>query len=185
MGKNLKKDLTAKTKKMSKVFSSAQRPLIFDTSAFISLENINLLSEVLKLFNTITTDTVIKELEEFSKHEDKYGKIARKVLKLKDKFIIESTIINEKKEFLEETDNELFNLALKKEMPLVTDDHKINHHTKDAITVFFSTFFLIAFVEAEIITRSEALTKLEALRDIRNWQNNIIYLTTKRELNDL
>ena len=120
--------------------------------------------------------------ESGSKHEDKYGKIAKEILKFKDTFILKSAKIKEKIRFLEETDNELYNLSLNERIPLVTDDHKLNHHTKDKIIVYFSTFFLISFVTAGIITKEEALNKLELLRDIRNWENNIIYLTTKKEL---
>lgn len=158
--------------------------LIIDTSAFISLESIELLDDVVRLFDIITTYSVIDELEEFSKHEDKYGKIAKGVLKFKDKFILKSAEIKERVRFLEETDNELYNLALNEKIPLITDDHKLNYHTKDKITVYFSTFFLITFVTAGIITKDKALSKLEKMRDIRNWQNNIIYLTAKKELSN-
>lgn len=163
---------------------SSKEGLIVDTSAFVSLESIELLEDAIKLFDIITTYSVIDELEEFSKHEDKYGKIAKRVLKFKDIFIIKSAKIKERIRFLEETDNELYNLAINERIPLVTDDHKLNHHTKDKITVYFSTFFLVTLVTVGIITKGEALNKLETLRDIRNWQNNIIYLTTKRELRE-
>ena len=164
---------------------SSKEGLIVDTSAFISLGSIGLLKKTVELFNIVTTYSVIKELEEFSKHEDKYGKIAADVLKFKDKFVLKSAEIKERIRFLEETDNELYNLALNKKIPLVTDDHKLSHHTRGNIIVYFSTFFLVAFVAAGIMSKDEAVSKLEKLRDIRNWENNIIYLTTKRELNNI
>ena len=68
---------------------------ILDTSALISLGSINILEQVLKLFSITTTNSVIKELEEFAKHDDKYGKIAKNILKLKNKFTIESCEIKE------------------------------------------------------------------------------------------
>src|SRR3989338_2597758 len=68
---------------------TAQKSMIFDTSALISLESINILEQVLKLFPVTTTNSVINELEEFAKHDDNYGKIAKNVLKLKSKFTIE------------------------------------------------------------------------------------------------
>ena len=158
---------------------------ILDTSAFISLESINILEQVSKLFAVTTTNSVIKELEEFAKYDDKYGKIAKSVLKLKSKFIIESCEINESIKYIEPTDNELYNLSLKKKLPLVTDETKLVHHTRHKIDVYFTTVFLIVLIEAKYFTKIEALEKLENLRDIRNWRNNIIYLTTKNQINQL
>ena len=158
---------------------------ILDTSALISLESINILEQVLKLFSITITKSVIKELEEFTKYDDKYGKIAKNVLKLKNKFTMESSEIKESIKYLESTDNELYNLALKKKLPLVTDETKFVHHTRDKVEVYFSTLFLVLLTEAEYLTKEEALHKLEELRDIRNWRNNIIYLTTKIQLEQL
>ena len=79
----------------------AQKSMIFDTSAFISLESINILELVLSVFSIITTNSAIKELEEFAKHGDKYGRIAKNVLKHKSKFTIESCEITESIEYVE------------------------------------------------------------------------------------
>ncbi|MBI2559479.1 hypothetical protein HYW20_09215 [Candidatus Woesearchaeota archaeon] len=56
---------------------------ILDTSALISLESINFLEQVLVSFSVTTTNSVIMELEEFARYDDKYGEIAKNVLKLK------------------------------------------------------------------------------------------------------
>ncbi|MBI2106039.1 hypothetical protein HYT56_04350 [Candidatus Woesearchaeota archaeon] len=157
----------------------SKKELIVDTSAFISLEAIDLLNEVLKNFKIITTNSVVNELREFSRHKDKAGKIANKVLKNKSKFIIKNAEIIEEIIFLEKTDNELFNLALKEKFSLITDDHKLNHHSREKIEIYFSTFFLIVFTLAKILNKKEALNKLENLRSIRNRNRNIIYLTSK------
>ena len=158
---------------------------ILDTSALISLESINILEKVLKLFLITTTNSVIKELDEFAKYDDKYGKIAKNVLKLKNKFIIESCEIKESIKYIESTDNELYNLALKKKLPLVTDETKFVHHARDKIEVYFTTVFLVMLTETGHFTKKEALNKLEELRDIRNWRDNIIYLITKSQLGKL
>ena len=158
---------------------------ILDTSAFISLESINILEQVLNLFSITTTDSVIKELGDFAKHDDQYGKIAKNVLKLKNKFTIESCKIKESIRYIETTDNELYNLALKKRLPLITDETKLVHHARDKIDVYFTAVFLVMLTKAGHFTKKEALTKLEELRDIRNWRNNIIYLITKSELKQL
>ena len=49
----------------------------------------------------------------------------------------------------------------------------------------FTTVFLVLLTEAKYFTKNEALDKLEKLRDIRNWRNNIIYLITKDQLEKL
>jgi len=106
-------------------------------------------------------------------------------LKLKDRFTIESCAINESIKYIEMTDNELYNLSLKKKLPLVTDETKIVHHTRNRIEVYFTTIFLIMLVEVKYFTKEKALSKLEELRNIRNWRNNIIYLITKNQLEKL
>lgn len=158
---------------------------ILDTSALISLGSINILEQVLKLFLITTTNSVIKELDEFAKYDDKYGKIAKNVLKLKSKFTIESCKITESIKYIEPTDNELYNLAIKKKFPLITDETKLVHHSRNKIEVYFTSIFLVILTEAGYFTKMEALSKLEELRDIRNWRNNIIYLITKSELEKL
>src|SRR3989338_1222521 len=158
---------------------------ILDTSALISLESINFLEQVLVSFSVTTTNSVIMELEEFAKYDDKYGEIAKNVLKLKNRFTIESCEIKESIKYIESTDNELYNLALKKKLPLVTDETKLVHHTRHKIEVYFTTLFLIVLTEAKYFTKKGSLDKLEELRDIRNWRNNIIYLITKNQLEQL
>ncbi len=155
---------------------------ILDTSSFISLESINILEQVSKLFSVTTTNSVIKELEEFARYDDEYGKIAKNVLKLKSIFTIGKCKVTESIRHIEVTDNELYNLALKKNSPLVTDETKLVHHTRHKIDVYFTPLFLILLTEAGYFTKNEALDKLEKMRGIRNWRNNIIYLTAKKEL---
>ncbi|MFH1209979.1 MAG: hypothetical protein V1663_04285 [archaeon] len=79
----------------------------------------------------------------------------------------------------------MFNLALKEKVLLITDDTKISYHTRKDIETNFSTFFLGFFIGAKIISKEDAIDKLEKLRDLRSWKNNIIYLATKKELEDL
>ena len=165
--------------------AKSSKNYILDTSALISLESINILEEVLRLFSITTTNSVIKELEEFAKYDDKYGKIGQNVLKSKSKLITESCEITESIGYIESTDNELYNLSLKKRLPLVTDETKLVHHTRHKIEVYFTTVFIILLVGKEYFTKKEALNKLEELRDIRNWRDNMIYTATKNQLEQL
>ena len=164
---------------------SSKDSFVFDTSALISLASIDLIENIIKHFNVISTESVIKELDDFSKFEDRFGNASKEVLKYKNNFTIKSAKIIKKIEFIEETDNELFNLALKEKIVLITDDTKISYHTRKDIETNFSTFFLGFLIGTKTISKEDAIDKLEKLRDLRSWKNNIIYLTTKKELEDL
>lgn len=158
---------------------------IFDTSAFLSLESVYLLDKILNLYNIITTESVIKELENFAQYEDELGLIARRVTQKKNQFLLKEIKVSEKLYYVSDTDNELYNLSKKEDIALITDDIKLSYHTTDIIEIKFSTRFLANFVKAGSLTKSEALEKLEKMRNIRNWQDNIVYLTTRQELEGL
>lgn len=158
---------------------------IIDTSALLSLESIKLLNEVIQHCNLITTPLVIKELEQFSLHDDGLGNAARAVLQAGSGLAVRQAEIIHSISYLEMTDNELYNLAFTEKIPLVTDDHVLNHHTCKVITVYFSTFFLMYFALIGTLTPAQALKRLERLRELRNWSNNIMYLRTKKGLEQL
>ena len=154
---------------------------VFDTSAFISLEIIDLLNLILKNFTVFTSKSVISEMNDFSIYEDSLGKAAQKVINNKE-IDVETVKIVEKLPHVSKTDNDIFNLALFKKVPLITDDIKLRRHAEDFIQIEFSTYFLLLFVEAELLTKQEALNNLESMKLLRNWQENIIYISTKEEL---
>ncbi len=158
---------------------------VFDTAAFLTLESVHLLKHALESFSIVTTTSVVEELEEFAQYDDELGTIAQRVLKLKHLFGIEESPIKNILRYVSITDKELYNLSLSKNIPLITDDTKLIHHTKGKIRRAFSTLFLSIFVESGIMTKKEALEILELMRNIRNWQNNIIYISSKEELNNL
>ncbi len=167
------------------VEENSKDKFLFDTSAFLSIESIHLLDRVIDLFSVITTPSVFRELDDFSQHEDRLGLIAEKVLAKRNKFSFKEITITEKLAYVSSVDEELFNLALKENITLITDDLKLLRHTTGKIKRAFSTYFLTDFVHAGILTREEALMKLEAMRDIRNWQDNLIYLSTKQILENI
>ena len=140
------------------------------------------MDDVLKLAGIVIIASIIKELEEFAKHEDEYGKVSKEVLKYKDKFIVKKTKIKEAIEYIQPTDNELYNLAKKQSSTLITDDIKFSRHVDGKIETQFSTFFLTLLVSSKYLSKDKALELLEKLRNIRNWRDNIIYLITKNQL---
>ena len=162
--------------------NSERSEYIFDTSALISLGAVKVIDNVLKLTKIIITLSIIKELEEFAKHGDKYGKASEEVLKYRDKFIVKKVEIKESIQYIEKTDNELYNLAKKQSSTLITDDIKFSHHVDGKIETQFSTFFLTLLVSSKHLSKKKALELLEELRNIRNWKDNIIYLITKNQL---
>lgn len=165
--------------------NSEKSEYIFDTSALISLGVIKVINDVLKLVRIVVTASIIKELEEFAKHEDEYGKASKEVLKYKDKFIVKKTEIKEAIDYIQTTDNELYNLSKKQSSTLITDDIKFSRHVDGKIYTQFSTFFLTLLVLSRHLSKEKALELLEKLRNIRNWRNNIIYLITKNQLEQL
>ena len=164
---------------------SSKNEFVFDTSAFLSLEGVNLLLRILELSSVLTTQKVIKEVEEFAQYEDVLGNIAKCVLKKKSQFQIVNVIVKYKLNFVSDVDEELFNLALIKNLFLITDNLKLLRHSKGKIKVAFSTFFLFTFINIGMLTKDDAISKLEAMRNIRNWQDNIIYISTKDAINNL
>ncbi len=156
---------------------------VFDTSAFVSLESVYLLDLVLKNFQIITSPSVFSEVGDFAIHNDELGQAAQRVLEKKQKIVIEEANTAEELLFVSLTDKEVFNLALGKKITLITDDVKLARHAEMKIQTEFSTFFLSAFIASELLTKKEALQKLELMRSIRNWKDNIIYLSAKEEVN--
>ncbi len=159
--------------------------LIFDTSAFISLEIVHLLDLVLKNFKIVTSPGALREIGDFAIHEDELGRAAQRVLEKKPRIIIEEPKITEELTFVSHIDNGVFNLAIGKEVMLITDDIKLSRHAEKKIQTEFSTYFLPLFLTSGLLTKGEALLKLEQMRKIRNWQDNIIYLSAKEELNNI
>lgn len=158
---------------------------LFDTSAFLSIESIHLLDTVTDIFSVITTPSIFRELDDFSQHEDVLGLIAERVLARRNRFLFKEITITEKLDYVSSIDEELFNISLTENITLITDDLKLLRHTTGKIKVAFSTYFLTDFVHAGILTKEEALVKLGAMRNIRNWQNNLIYLSTKKILENI
>ena len=158
---------------------------VLDTSAFITLESLRIFEKVAGLFPITTTPSAIKELENFAWHDDPYGRIAKRILKIKSRIAIESCPITECIRYIEQTDNGLYNLSREKKLPLVTDDVTFAHHARKKIEVPFSALFLVILAQSKHLAKNEALALLEKARDERNWKNNIIYLITKDQLEKL
>ena len=165
--------------------SSKKEEFVFDTSALISLATINLIDKILGFAQVIVTPSVLKEVEEFAKFSDNYGKAGKEILKYEENFTVIKPYIKENIKFIGKADNELYNLAKEKRLPLITDDIKLSRHTDGKIETQFSVYFVIALVASGAMPNEEALALLEMLRDLRNWRSNIIYVLARKELERL
>ena len=165
--------------------SLKKEEFVFDTSALISLATINVIDKILGFAQVIATPSVLKELEEFAKFSDNYGKAGKEVLKRKAGFVVIAADVKETIKFVGRTDNELYNLARQKGLVLVTDDVKFSRHVEGKIETQFSVYFVIALAASGAMSKEEALSLLETLRDLRNWRSNIIYVLSKKELEQL
>jgi len=86
-----------------------------------------------EMANFLRDILTIKELEEFAKYEDEYGKASKEVLKYKDKLIVKKAEIKESIEYIQTTDNELYNLSKTLSCTLITDDIKFSRHVDGKI----------------------------------------------------
>jgi len=158
---------------------------VFDTSALISLGIIGLIDDVSRLAEITVTPSVIKELEEFAQFDDRNGKASKEVLRYKDKFIVKKVDAKESIEFIQETDNELYNVSKEKGLTLITDDIKFSRHVEGKIDTQFSTFFITTLTSSGNLSKKKALALLKRLRDTRNWRSNVIYLTSIKSLEQI
>ncbi len=158
---------------------------VFDTSALISLGIAKLIDKVLEISKIITSQGVIDELDDFAKFSDKYGNTAREVLKFKESFSISEINIKEEINYISKTDNELYNLAKEKSIPIITDDIKLCRHIDNIATTYFSTFFLVALITSDKLSKEKALELLDKMKENRNWRGNIIYIASKNEIESL
>lgn len=165
--------------------SSKKDRFVFDTSALISLATIGLIDKTSGIVEIIITPSVIAELEEFAKFNDKYGQASKALLKYAKNFTIAKVDTKETVRFIEKTDNEIYNIAKQESVAIITDDIKFSRHVKGKAETRFSTYFLVASVTSGNISKDKALELLGSLRESRNWRSNIIYLVTKKELEQL
>ncbi|MEW6617846.1 MAG: hypothetical protein AB1422_00595 [bacterium] len=155
---------------------------IIDTSALISLGLIEMIEPVLSIAEIVVPKGVIGELEDFTRYEDRLGRIAKKILTYQENFIIEEVRLKENIRYLDPVDNECYNLARDKELPLITDDLKAIKRIGDKILTYYSTFFLITLFLLSLLNYDDVLELIEKLRTERNWRENVIYTETKQEI---
>ena len=153
-----------------------------DTSALISLATVDLLDTLLTEYTVHTTETVIGELQDTSKYQDIHGEESETVLNRLDRI----TVHQVKGEFESSRvdQGEGTCALLTKEIDtefLITDDLRAlpELQTVADAKVTTSPIVLKALVQRNVLTREEALEKLDQLAEQRSWLGAPIYRRAK------
>ena len=145
----------------------------FDTSALISLGHTELIDLILENLNIILTNSILNELKEISTKDDNDADSARKWLDVSKKLKIEKTKTRKVGE------EGLFEICIKKNIFLITDDIKAIKKFKNKIKCYFSVHIIYILFKKDIISKERAIISIEKMRTERTWKENIIYVTAR------
>ena len=147
--------------------------LVFDTSALVSLGHTGIINIILKNFNIIITRSIIDELNEISKGTDDDAKSARKWLKFTQNLKIKKSKSNKIGV------GDLFEICLKENRSLITDDIKAIKKFKDKIKCYYGVHIIYILFKKGKISKERAIMSVEKMRTKRSWKSNIIYVTSR------
>ena len=161
--------------------------IVVDTSAFVSLATVDVLSLVLDEFDVHTTETVVDELEATAEHDDVHGEAARAALDgLSDVTVHEAKERTFQSNRIDEGEGSCAVLAREERADfLVTDDLRAlpELQTLSSTRVAISPIVLRALVDRGAITQEEALEMLDRMASDRSWLGRPVYRRA-RELFD-
>ncbi|MDY7082015.1 MAG: hypothetical protein SXQ77_06330 [Halobacteria archaeon] len=162
--------------------------IVADTSALITVATAEILETVLEEFGVHTTETVIEELEETSKHDDIHGKAAEKVLELSDSITVHE-VENEGIESsrIDEGEGCCAELTHERDVDfLITDDLRALPELQSATNarVAISPIVLKALVKRDVLEPEEAEQKLDKIAEKRDWLGAPIYRKAERLFED-
>ena len=145
----------------------------FDTSALISLGHTNLIDKILESYKPIVTSSVISELKEIAIRDDPDGESAKKWLRVKRKFQVE----NVKKQI--PTENELFDISIRRKLPLVSDDIKAIRKYQKKCKCLFSVHVVYSLFYKGEISRAQGILAIQKMKRERSWKENAISIAAK------
>jgi predicted nucleic acid-binding protein len=161
--------------------------IVVDTSAFISLRAADTLDLFLHEFDTHTTETVINELEDLASYNDTPAQHSQDVLQQRDRFTVhdvdtpayQSSRIDAGEasclQLTEQLDADFF----------ITDDlhalPELQALTQTQIAI--SPIVLKALVQRDVLTRTEALNRLDTAAEQRDWLGAPIYRKARNLFN--
>lgn len=153
--------------------------IVADTSALISIASIDLLDTLLAEFEIHTTETVVRELEETAEYEDPHGEAAAAVLNQISEITIHSTeTVQTRSSRIDAGEASTIELVNKKKTDfLITDDLRALPELQPVVNcrVAISPIVLKALVKKELLTRDQALSKVDRLAHQRDWLGAPIY----------
>jgi predicted nucleic acid-binding protein len=158
--------------------------VVVDTSAFISLAIGDALDETLAAFDTVTTPTVIEELEETAAYDDRHGTAATAVLQR-----MESLTVQDADGAPFETSRvdagEASCVAAARTVDaafLVTDDYRALPELQGLVDaeVAVSPIVLRALVKRDALSSADAETAFETIAAGRDWLGAPIYRYARR-----
>lgn len=153
--------------------------IVVDTSSLITLATADVLQLVLGEYEVHTTHAVIQELEETEEYDDKHGEAAQTVLEQRDQFTVHHTddqSFQSSRVDRGEGSCALLTREIKARF-LITDDLRAlpELQTIADAEVAISPILLKALVKREVLTRREALDKLDQIAENRDWLGAPIY----------
>jgi predicted nucleic acid-binding protein len=159
--------------------------IILDTSAFISLSMADLMERVVEDYSVHTTQEVISELEQTAREEDRVSDAASQVLSCRESIEVHSQSF-ERFETSRLDSGEASCVALTREVDadfMLTDDLRAMAEIKKLSTleVAISPFMIVAMAKNDVLSREEALEKIEKLAENRDWLGTPIYQRAKKQ----
>lgn len=153
--------------------------LVADTSALISLAIADVFDPILAEYDVHTTTTVVEELEDTAAHDDIHGQAAGDVLTQIDHLTVHE-VADPAMSSTRIDAGEASCLALEGEIEadfLLTDDFRALPELQPVADaqVAISPIVLKALVTRGVLTRSEAVERLETLAASRDWLGVPIY----------
>lgn len=147
--------------------------LAFDTSALISLGHTELIELIVKHYNIVISERILKELKIIGKRNDEDANAANKWLRYVKNMELKATKRSKVGE------EELCEICQKENIPMVTDDIKATKKFEDEIQWIFSVHVVFLLYNKDIITKERAIVSIEKMRTKRDWRRNIISVTAK------
>jgi predicted nucleic acid-binding protein len=159
--------------------------IILDTSAFISLSMADLMERVVEDYSVHTTQEVISELEQTAREEDCVSEAAARALSYSERIEVHSQGF-ERFETSRLDSGEASCIALTREIDadfILTDDLRAMAEIKklSTVEVAISPFMIVAMVKNDVLSREEALNKMEGLAENRDWLGTPIYQRAKKQ----
>jgi len=153
--------------------------IVADASALITLASIDIFDLVLEEFDIHTSLTAVEELEDTAEYDDSHGAAADRVLQNRDRFTVHDASRTEfRSSRIDGGEGSCADLTRDLDADfLITDDLRAlpELQTLSDAQVAISPIVLKALVKRNVLDEEEAVAKLEAAAENRDWLESPIY----------